>query len=166
MRAGLRQANIGGGCRIGRYNIPVGLSRIGVTYARSQIRVTQGSSASLDIEGFSDTASINFARPVAERDRWYASIVANLSYSASENRLSDSKVGESEVYKGTAGLSLGADPAPGTSLGLNLTTSVARADDSRSSGSQTFAMFNGDSSTDRQQCLTSEPVRAAQGAFL
>jgi len=126
------------------YNIPVGLSRIGVTYARSQIRVTQGPSASLDIEGFSDTASINFARPVAERDRWYASMVANISYSASENRLSDSKVGESEVYKGTAGLSFGADPAPGTSLGLNLTTSVARADDSLASGSQTFAMFNGD----------------------
>ena len=164
MRAGLRQANIGGGCRIGRYNIPVGLSRIGVTYARSQIRVTQGPSAGLDIEGFSDTASINFARPAAERDRWYASIVANISYSASENRLSASKAGESEVYR-TAGLSFIADPAPGTSPRLNLTTSVARADDSRSSGSQTFAMFNGDSSTDRQQCLTSDPVHAAQGAL-
>src|SRR5690606_15806820 len=55
------------------YNVPLGMSRIGVSYARSQIQVTQGPSASLDIEGFSDTASINFARPVAERPGWHSS---------------------------------------------------------------------------------------------
>lgn len=126
------------------YNMALGTARLGATYARSQITVTQGPSASLDIEGFSDTASINFAQPIAERDGWHATFVATGSYTASENRLSDTVVGQSWVYKATGGFAFGFELRGGGSLGLNLTGSVASAEDSLEGAGRDFPMFNAD----------------------
>lgn len=125
------------------YNVAVGLSRIGATYARSQITVKNGPSANLDIDGFSDSASVNFARPIAEGNDWYANFVAAAAYVASENRLSNRTVGESKVYKATAGIGFGMD-LPRGSFGLNLTGSPTKADDTLEPAGRKFVLVNGD----------------------
>lgn len=126
------------------YSIAVREARLGITYARSQIRVTRGPSANLDIEGFSDTTSLNFAHPVVERDGWYASFIVAASYVSAENRLADTRVGDSRVLKATAGTALGFDFVRGGSLAVNLTASPAGADDLLEPQGRNFVLFNGD----------------------
>lgn len=126
------------------YSVLAGAVRLGLTYGRSQITVTQGPSASLDIQGFSDTASLNVARSLVERDSWYATAIGAVSYTASENRLADRTVGQSRVYKGTGGIALDYDSGGGAAVNLKLTVSGVRAEDSLDPAGFSFAMFNAD----------------------
>lgn len=126
------------------YNAPVGRTRIGATYARSQIHVTQGPSASLDIRGYSDTGSLNLVRPIYAGDNWYTSLVGAFSYSAAKNRLAEQTVSRSQVYKATGGVSFGYDRSSRVSLGMNLTASAAKSTDTLETRARTFGLFNGD----------------------
>ncbi len=130
------------------YSVMAGTARLGLTYARSQITVTQGPSAKLDIQGFSDTASLNLAQPLVEQDSWHATLVAAGSYTASKNRLSGRTVGQSWVYKATGGVAVGYEVSARTALNLNLTASVASAEDRLEPAGRTFPMYNGDITLD------------------
>lgn len=126
------------------YSVVAGSGRIGLNYSRSQITVTQGPSASLDIKGFADTGSFNYAHALLEKDTWHATFLASASYTASENLLSGQSVGQSKVYKATSGVAVGSGAGTDMSANLNLTASVARAKDSLEPGGTTIPIFNAD----------------------
>ncbi len=126
------------------YSVPIDSARLGISYARSQVAVKKGPSASLDIEGFSDTVSLNIARPIGAGDSWYVNAVAGGSYIASTNELAGVKVGETEVYRGTIGWAGVFTLTPQAALAVNHTVSLLSTQDSLDTEKRTFAILNAD----------------------
>ncbi len=89
------------------YNVPVDLTggRIGVSYARSDIRVISGSTSGLGIVGTTNTASINLAQPIVSKDAWTLSAVGAASFIDSSDRLSQRTIDSEYLGKATGGLS-------------------------------------------------------------
>jgi hemolysin activation/secretion protein len=124
------------------YSLPIRNARLGVSYARSHISITQGPSADLDIDGVSDTASLNGALPALGGATWYVTALAGASYTASTNRISDAVIGKTHLYRGSIGWSLRADLGRSVTLGTTQMFSLVRARDSLEPGTTGFTAVN------------------------
>jgi hemolysin activation/secretion protein len=89
------------------YNAPVDLTggRLGVSYARSDIRVISGATSALGVIGTTNTASINIAQPLVSLDSWTLSAVGTASFVESSDRISHKTVDSEYLGKATGGLS-------------------------------------------------------------
>ncbi|WP_299742261.1 ShlB/FhaC/HecB family hemolysin secretion/activation protein [Devosia sp.] len=90
------------------YDIPITTAgtRISLGYSRSQIRVVDGPSEPLDINGGSQVASLTASQPVFATTDWSLIALASTSYGDSISRAGVVSLVESTTTKASAGLAL------------------------------------------------------------
>lgn len=93
------------------YNLPLfgDQGRLGVSYARSAIEITSGVGQKVQTHGYSDTAAVNYGRPLAGGEGWGLALLSSVSWARSENQVAGVSVDTSAVTKGTFGASYFAD---------------------------------------------------------
>ena len=89
------------------YNVPINLTggRLGLSYARSDIRVISGATSGLDIIGATNTAAINIAQPLVSLDAWSLTALGSASFIESSDRLSHRTTDSGYLGKATGGFS-------------------------------------------------------------
>lgn len=89
------------------YNFPIDTigSRLGVSYSRGSMAIVQGPFVDLDVEGKSQSASLNYTRPLLVTSDWL--IQASLAATAGESRTTYSEVTvtDTDTFEATPGLS-------------------------------------------------------------
>ena len=129
------------------YNIPVfdDGSRLGVSYARSQIHVVAGSGSQLDTNGYSDTWALNYGRPLVGGEGWSVALVSSANFVRSSDHVAGQSVSDNLVDKGSAGVTWLQDVFGVANLTTDLTLSGAAVDEgAQGTGTDKFFELNTD----------------------
>lgn len=90
------------------YSIPVSRSnsRVGLSYAHSQVNIINDAFRDLDITGSSSVASLEYRQPFIASLNWMLSGIGSYSLTRSNTRISDESIADTTSRSATLGLSL------------------------------------------------------------
>ena len=113
------------------YNIAVDHSggRLGLSYGRSDTQVVSGGATAADIIGVSNTAAINYARPLVLGDAFSLIATGAFGWTGSTSDVASQSIGDSDVYKTSAGASMSGDLGRFGRYAADETLSYAYIDD-------------------------------------
>jgi hemolysin activation/secretion protein len=126
------------------YSVPVGDggTRLGLSYAHGETRVTRGALSEFGISGSSDTVGANLATLIWSGTRTSVSGTVGGQWTRARSRVEDVEIGDTTVFSGDTGLSL-STASERSQFVLNPVFSIARADERILDIERTVALFRG-----------------------